>query len=70
VEVLGVEGERRPRLHVRAGRAVARPGRLGELLHLDAQADWLAARAVELILPLLARDSVLRFIASEAARRT
>lgn len=49
--------------------AVARARRLGELLHLDAQADWLAARAVELILPLLSSAGVLSFISAEVERK-
>jgi hypothetical protein len=47
--------------------AAVRARRLGDLLRLDAHADWLAARAVEIILPLLARPHVRRFIAAEIA---
>jgi hypothetical protein len=48
--------------------AAVRNRRLGDLLRLEAHADWLAARAVEVILPLLSRPHVRRFIAAEIAR--
>lgn len=48
--------------------AAARNRRLGNLLQLEAHADWLGARAVEIILPLLSRPHVRRFIAAEIAR--
>ncbi|MBX3026402.1 hypothetical protein KF840_15950 [bacterium] len=41
--------------------------RLGELLRLDAHADWIAARAVAALLPLLASPGVLALIAAEVA---
>ncbi|MEO8605447.1 MAG: hypothetical protein ABI629_22955, partial [bacterium] len=49
--------------------AVVRPRRLGELLHLVAHADWLAARAVEFIVPLLSNERVVHFIAAEAEKQ-
>jgi hypothetical protein len=48
--------------------AAVRNRRIGELLRLDAHANWLAARAVEVILPLLSRPHVRRFIAAEITR--
>ncbi len=39
--------------------------RIGALLRLDQHAGWLAKQCVEMILPLLARPGVLRFIAAE-----
>lgn len=47
--------------------AAVRNRRVGDLLRLDAHADWVAARAVEVILPLLRRPHVRRFIAAEIA---
>lgn len=47
--------------------AAVRNRRIGELLRLEAHADWLAARAVEVLLPLLSRPHVRRFIAAEIA---
>jgi hypothetical protein len=43
--------------------------RVGDLLRLDAQAPWLAARWVDAIVPVLARPGVLAFIDDEAAAR-
>jgi hypothetical protein len=39
--------------------------RIGDLVRLEAHADWIAARAVAALLPLLQRPSVLAFIAAE-----
>lgn len=45
--------------------------RVGDLVHVAAHADWLAERAADALLPLLARPGVLRFIAAEVdAART
>jgi hypothetical protein len=47
--------------------ATIRDRRVGDLVRLSAQADWLAERCVEAILPALARPQVLRFVAAELA---
>jgi hypothetical protein len=47
---------------------VLREQRVGEVIRLDEQADWLAEQCVRIILPVLARPEVVRLIASEAAR--
>ena len=44
-----------------------RSRRVGDLLRLEAHADWLAARCVDVIRPALSRPHVLRFIAAEMA---
>jgi hypothetical protein len=41
--------------------------RIGDLLRLEEHADWLAARCVDVIRPVLSHPHVLRFIASEMA---
>lgn len=42
--------------------------KVGDLLHLEAHASWLAERLVDLVLPALNRPSMLRLIADEAGR--
>ena len=42
--------------------------RVGDLLRLEAHAAWLAARSVEIILPVLSRPHMIRFLAAESAR--
>jgi hypothetical protein len=41
---------------------------VGDLLRLEEHAGWLAARSVEVILPVLLRPHMIRFIAAESAR--
>jgi hypothetical protein len=45
--------------------AVLKTRRLGELLQVDEHADWLAGRAVALLLPLLARPAIVALIGAE-----
>jgi hypothetical protein len=47
---------------------ILRDQKVGELVRLETHARWLAERSVEIILPLLQRPSVRRFIATEMAR--
>lgn len=42
-----------------------RSRKVGDLLRLDAHAGWLAERIIELILPVLSRPHVLKFVAAE-----
>lgn len=44
-----------------------RDKRVGDLLCLDARADWLAERVVELLLPLISRPGAIQFMAAEFA---
>ncbi len=42
--------------------------RVGDLLRLEEHTGWLAARSVEVILPVLSRPHLIRFMAVESAR--
>jgi len=44
-----------------------REQRVGDLIRLDEQADWLAEQCVKMILPVLERPAVLQLIATETA---
>lgn len=50
--------------------AVLKRRRVGELLRLEEHADWLAGRAVALLLPLLARPALVALIGAEGAAAT
>jgi hypothetical protein len=47
--------------------AAVRQLSIGDLLRLDQHAGWLAARCVELILPMLERPHIRRFVSAEIA---